>query len=213
VNELFRNTDPHGVTDVDILDPDTTTPAEGQAAFEVEQRIKTHVHQMRGLWIRLAEDLYTFANREMWRDLGHKSFDEWLAGPDIDLGRRTVYGLIEVWKELVVNRGVRPHQIADVPVSKLRDSLAAVRRGFVDAEDAIADARTLGRDDLRERYRQLSTPTGRAPRLGRHPPDESGYVPGDTPSQPAAPVRGRGRTEWAICHACGSRYRVKKQAA
>jgi hypothetical protein len=206
VNELFRNTDPHGVTDVDILDPDTTTPAEGQAAFEVEQRIKGHVHQMRGLWIRLAEDLYLFANGEMWRDLGHQSFDEWLAGPDIDLARRTVYGLIEVWKELVVNRGVRPHQIADVPVSKLRDSLAAVRRGFVDAEDAISDARTLGRDDLRERYRQLSTPNGaRRDSAGTLPPGDNG--------QPAPPqFAAEEEAEWAICHACGSRYRVKAAA-
>jgi hypothetical protein len=207
VSELFRNTDPHGMTDVDILDPDTTTPAQGQAAFEVEQRIKTHVHQMRGLWIRLAEDLYTFANRNLWRDLGHKSFDEWLAGPDIDLGRRTVYGLIEVWKELVVNRGVRPHQIADVPVSKLRDSLAAVRRGFVDAEDAIADARTLGRDDLRERYRQLSTPTGaRRDSAGTLPP-------GDSTSQPPPQFAAEEEQQWAICPACGQRYPVKKQAA
>jgi hypothetical protein len=205
VNELFRNTDPTGITDMQVLEPDNTTPAQAQAAFEVEQRIKGTIHQMRGLWIVLAEDLYKFSAEEMWRDLGHTTFDQWLAGPDIDLARRTVYGLIEVWKELVVNRGVRPHQIADVPVSKLRDSLAAVRRGFVDAEDAIADARTLGRDDLRDRYRQLSTPAG-----ARR--DSAGTLPASsTNGGPAEPLfAAEEEPEWAICHACGSRYRVNR---
>lgn len=212
MSELFRNTDPTGIMDTDTYDPDQPIPPgvqlDAHSAFEVEQRIKGTIHSMRGLWIVLAEDLYRFANGEMWRDLGHKTFDEWLAGPDIDLARRTVYGLIEVWNELVVKRGVKPHELADVPISKLRDSLAAVRRGFVDAEDAISDARTLGRDDLRERYRQLSTPQG-----ARR--DSAGTLPaGDSNGQPAPPqFAAEEEAEWAICHACGQRYQVKKAAA
>jgi hypothetical protein len=51
--------------------------------------------------------------------------------------------------------------------------LPAVRRGFVDSKDALADARTLARDDLRQRYSEVSTASsrGRAPLAAETEPD------------------------------------------
>jgi hypothetical protein len=217
VNELFRNTDPEGVTDVQILDADDPTPGEAHIAFTLEQRIKLNIGQVRTLWIQIAEDLYKFWNGEMWVKLGLPTFDAWLAGPDIELGRRAVYRLIEIHRELVVNRGVRPGLLADVPVSKLQIALPAIRRGFIDIDDALADCRALGRDDLRDRMDRLSNPEGaRKDRAGALHPDnspanESGYVPGTQAEPPPPPqFAAEEEPEWAICHVCGSKYRVQR---
>lgn len=203
-----------------VLDPGDATPSQAQRAFEVEQRIKHNIGQLRTVWILIAEDLYEFNKLQMWRDLGHVSFDEWCAGPDVDLSRRMVFNLIQIWRELVVGRGIKPKQLANVPTSKVTDILAAVRRGFVDPEDALADCRTLGRDDLRERYKLLSTPAGaREDGAGTlpafpEPPAESKESAAAALSLESPPLGGSGgfaaekEPEYAICHACGSRYKV-----
>lgn len=215
MNELFRNTDPHGATDIDIIDHDGPIPpnvtADAQAAFEIDQRIKGNMRQMRTLWVSVAEDLYAFQQGKMWEKLGVDTFEEWLAGPDVDLARRTVFGMIEVWRELVVKRGATVRQLSDVPISKLRDVMPAVRRGYVDLGDAIADCRVLSRDGLRERYAELSTVAGaRRDNAGLLPsgPVEP-PVAGDPPApRPEPQFDATREPEWAICHACGSRYRV-----
>jgi hypothetical protein len=175
VNELFRRTDPDDLTDLDVIDSTTNgaAPAQVQAAHDVDQAIKQCIGLIRTSWIKLAEHLYQFHEQDMWRDLGYTTFEQWLAGPEIDLSRRQVYALMESWRELVVNRGVKPKELEDVPVGKLREVLPAVRRGFVDTDDALADCRTLARDDLRQRYQEVSNTTsrGRAPLDATKEPD------------------------------------------
>jgi hypothetical protein len=210
VNELFRMTDPENLTDpgaggIEVLDPQDPTPAQAQAAHEVASRIKTNILSMRTIWVQIAEDLYRFHDLDMWKDLGHSSFEQWLAQPEIQLGRRTVFNLIEVWRELVVNKGVQPRELMDVKISNVRDVLAAVRRGYVDPDDAIADCRMLGRDDLRTKYQTLATPAGaRRDPAGLLPsPDEPGGSGAfDATSEP----------RYAVCHVCGSRYQVREAA-
>lgn len=126
--------------------------AAAEVAATVEARIREQVKVMRSGWMRLAEDLYRFHHLEMWRDLGYETFEVWLAGPDIGLSRRHVYGLVEAWRELVVNRGVAPKELERVTVGSVREVLPAVRLGLVDVGDALSDCEALGRMDLRERY-------------------------------------------------------------
>lgn len=190
VNELFANTDPTGVTDLEpeVGEPDYPLAAQAAAAWEVEQRIKGFVRAIRTTWIRLAEDLYRFHELDMWRDLGYSSFDAWTAGPEIDLSRRQVYNLIMAWREFVVVRGVLPGQLEDVAISKVPEVMPALRRGQVDVAGALADCRTLAREDLRQRYAGVGTKPGR--------PDTSSSL--DAEAEPA----------YAICPSCGSRYKV-----
>lgn len=177
----------------------TTSSASGQElaaqfAFQVEQRIRVTIGDIRTAWVRLAEDLFNFQQSELWRDLGHSSFEAWLASPDIDLGRRWVYELISMWRDLVIDRHVKPDRLLPVNVSKVREVLPAIRRGQVTVEDALSDCETLGRDDLRKRYTGSESPT---------------------PGQPdtSSAVHTSSETEYAICHACGSRYPRRKEAA
>lgn len=170
--------------------PAGPSAAQAGVAFAAEERIRTHVRAMRGLWVRLAEDLHKFQELEMWRDLGHTTFEQWLASPDIELERRWVYELIGMWRELVIKRHVDPASLEPVQVSKVREVLPAIRRGFVDIDDALADCETLGRDDLRAKY----AGAGSQSPVGRQKLDAT--------TEP----------EFALCHACGSRYPVRSVA-
>jgi hypothetical protein len=176
----------------DLAHTEPTEP-QAKAAFEVERRIRSNVSAMRGLWVRLAEDLHKFSDMEMWRDLGHTGFEAWLASPDIELERRWVYELIAMWRELVVKRDVAPALLEPLQVSKIREVLPAIRRGFVNIPDALADCETLARDDLRTKYSGVGTG-------------------GSQPASPNGKLDATTEQEFAICHACGSRYPVRRAA-
>jgi hypothetical protein len=81
---------------------------------------------------------------------------------------------------LVIQRGVDPKELENAEVSKVREVLPAIRKGTVTVEQALADVRVLGREDLRIRYSGAGAglTTGHGP--GAHP----GY---------------------AVCPTCGSR--------
>lgn len=174
------------------IPPRTTLAA--QAAQQVEDRLRQTLQMQRALWVTLAEDLHKFSRQRLWADLGHPSFESWLAGPDIDLERRWVYELISIWEQLVVKRDVKPEQLAPVQVSKIREVLPGVRRGEVTVEEALSDAEVLPREDLRAKYTGVQSPT-------------PGRVDNGTAVNTASEAR------FAICHACGSRYPVQEQAA
>ena len=159
--------------------------AQAKAAFDVANRIVENVKRLRTLWIEIAQDLYKFNEFEMWRDLGYMSFEAWLAEPEVELGRRHVYYLLQAWRELVIDRGVEPKELEEIELSKVQEVLPAIRRGQVKPDVALADTKTLTLTDLRERYRQ---PAG---------PDNSTHL--DATTEP----------EYAICPACGGRYQVK----
>lgn len=132
----------------------TRDPSAPQAkkAFDVETRIKGRVRAMRTMWIELAEDLHEFSKNDMWRDLGWRSFEQWLASPEVEISRRQAYYLLDTWRELVVKRGVKPAELEKVEISKVQEVLPAIRRGYADVPDALSDCESLARDDLRSKY-------------------------------------------------------------
>jgi hypothetical protein len=179
----------------DLVQHSTADPTEAQAAaaHTAELEVKAIIHRMRSAWADLAERLYHFSERRHWRALGYRSFEQWLASPEIDLSRREVFYLIEAWRELVVERGVEPKRLERVQVSKVRDVLPAVRRGVVTPDEALSDAETLSREDLREHYAHVGRP-------GSESPSER---PLDATTEPA----------FTVCDACGSRIRVRGAVA
>lgn len=135
--------------------------AEVDRAHEVEKNIKTGCNAIRGLWFTLASYLYEFFEKKMWVSLGYETFNEWLATPEIDLGRTQVYALVEAYRELVVEREVDPEQLGALDVTKIAVVLPALRAGAVSLEEALSDCETLSRSDLREKYgQQLPEKTG-----------------------------------------------------
>jgi hypothetical protein len=164
---------------------------EGQAAYAVQTRIQQTMRVIRVGWARLAEDLFRFSELEMWRHLGYDSYESWLADPSIDIERRWAFQLTALWRELVIHRGADPKRLEKAAPSKLQEVLPAVRRNHVALEEALADAETLSRSDLRERYGPRGAGTTSAANGSR--PDTSTHY--EATGEPA----------YVICPTCSSR--------
>jgi hypothetical protein len=122
-----------------------------ERAFEIEKEIINGCQATRFVWISLAAKLHTFHSQKMWEERDCDTFEEWLGTPEISLGRSQVYALIQIHEELVLKRGIDPERLAMEP-SKIAQVLPALRRGDIDVEGALADAGSLSRADLREKY-------------------------------------------------------------
>lgn len=166
----------------------STTPA-AEAAYAVDREIRATVHRMRGLWVELAERLYRFHTAEMWRDLGHDTFEAYLADPELELERRWVYELIGMYRTLVVDQGVKTEQLEQLHVSKVREVLPAIRRGWVEVDTALADVGALTRHDVELKYRGLASSTPGRPSTG---PEV------ETDREPV----------WRTCGECGRPYQA-----
>jgi hypothetical protein len=129
---------------------DVLTPV---AAFELEAEIVAKRAGQLSTWVPLAGALYRFHSGEGWRQRACESFNEWLAQPEVNLGRAEAYALIAAWRELVVEREVAVGDIAELDPSKVQVVLPAIRGG-VEVQDALSDCASLSRSDLREKYQQ-----------------------------------------------------------
>lgn len=168
------------------------TPAEAQAraeqCYEIEQRIKDAMHTGRtAIWM-LAEALYDFDEERGWSALGYESLSHWLADPDIAMTRTTYYRMIGQWRALVIEHQIDRERLEELDVSKVEIVLPAVRAGKKTLEEALDDATTMGRRDLREEYF--------GPDRNREP--ESEVVP---PSNGDQPVGRLAQLEAAIARA------------
>ena len=98
------------------------------------------------LHIQLGEELYYFCEGKMWLDRDCKSFEEYIATPEVNIKRTTAYALKRIYKVMILDLGIRPAGLPgwtklDVICSHIDD----------DNKDAlIASASTLSRNDLRK---------------------------------------------------------------
>lgn len=132
----------------------TKTPASVRTAEATQKKIVKGCEAIRTVWIALAGHLHDFFEMKMWTTLGYETFAEWLATPEIDLGRTQVYALIEAYRELVIDRGVEVETLSNLDVTKIAVVLPAIRSGEVELDVALSDCETLSRSDLREKYGQ-----------------------------------------------------------
>lgn len=156
-----------------------------QWAADCEGRIVARMRDIRASWVALAADLYEFHASKGWQALGYETLEEWLAQPDVEMARRTFFSLVETHRELAVQRAIPIEALERVDVTKVQEVLPAIRRGQVDASEALADAEVLSRSDLREKYRAIA--------------------PLDTePDRSIAPDD----FHWETCASCGQRLKV-----
>lgn len=140
--------------------PSAVTPEQKRAeyAYGLEVEVLAAVTHVRRSWVPLAQRLYEFHAAKAWEALGHESFTVWLGGPEVGLAKRTGYRLVELWRDLAVERGVPPEALARVDIAKLDTVLPALRRGDIDTATALADAEALSKSDLVEKYRGTPAP-------------------------------------------------------
>jgi hypothetical protein len=122
-----------------------------ERAHELEREIVAGCRVIRSAWVALAAFLHEFHADAMWEALGHATFNEWLGDPDVSLGRRHAYALIDAHRVLVLDKGVKPAALNELEATKVAEVLPAIKQGL-DVEEALADVRVLSRSDLREKY-------------------------------------------------------------
>lgn len=121
-------------------------------AHRIERSIVDGLGEQRRVWPRLAVALFAFHEGKGWEALGLSSFGEWIGQPEIGLSRSSVYGLIDIYRTVCVDRG---HDLASLEMldpSKVAVTLRAIKAGQVDVDQALADALSLSRSDLKEKY-------------------------------------------------------------
>jgi hypothetical protein len=121
-------------------------------AASVEARLRQAREAQRLSWVTLAGILYEFDEDNLWEPLGYESLNEWLAGPDVELTRKSFRDHVRIWRELVIERGVEWSSLAFVDFTKVRDALPIITSGKADAATVLSDAAVLTRSDLIEKY-------------------------------------------------------------
>ena len=161
-------------------------------AHATDQRIKQNMAIQKGLWLQLAADLYLFKEARMWEVLGYASFSAYVADADADMEPRWAYQLVEMYSQLVIERGVDVERLKSLHVSKVRAVLPAIRQEKVSVDQAFADCEALGKRDLETKYKGANSPTP-----GK--PDTSSTIYTDYEPQ------------YMQCPTCGSRVEVDEE--
>lgn len=124
---------------------------QAERAHELERAVVVGSLSARRAWIEMAQALHTIQSERLYELLGYERFTEWIATPEISLGRSQAYALTSIYQEFVVERGVPVDDLAYIEPTKLADTLPAVRSGHPVGE-ALADATELSRSDLKAKY-------------------------------------------------------------
>lgn len=132
--------------------PGTALERKQARARTVEREVKKGTMAIRLVWGHMARYLHEFKEGAMWGHLGYEDFNSWIASPEIDLGRSSVYGMIEAYEVLVLGNQIDEAKLQELEVSKVAQVLPAIRKGDVEVLDALADVEVLSRSDLRIKY-------------------------------------------------------------
>lgn len=123
-------------------------------AFELQKEVVTGSLSARRAWVQMAAALYAIQSERLYELLGYERFTEWIATPEISLGRSQAYYLTSIYQTFVVEKGIPLDDLSYIEPSKLAETLPAVRSG-ADVGEALADATELSRSDLRAKYRGM----------------------------------------------------------
>jgi hypothetical protein len=139
--------------------------AEAEAAFAIDQRIRSKIREGRSAVWGLAEACYEFDEACGWYALGIDDLNEYLGDPEIGLSRSYFQRLVRAWRR-VVARQLHEH-LPELEPNKLDIVMVAVDKGQELLQDAIADAKSLSRSDIIDRYvTKRESPEMRAPGQG-----------------------------------------------
>lgn len=148
-------TSPNGVAATPARDLTETEVKELQTlAYQVESTIVNACTEIRTKGVVLAEALYVFLEKQLWRVLDYDSLNAFLAGPDISLSKGHVMKLTRVYRELCVDRGLPRAELEGVDFEKVQLALPALKDGKVKdgVLGIVSDARALSRSAMQEKY-------------------------------------------------------------
>lgn len=133
-----------------------------ERAHALEREVVVGSMSVRRTWIHMAAGLHAIRAEGLYELLGYERFTEWIASPEISMGRSQAYSLTAIYEELVIERGVKVEDIQYLEPSKLGEIIPAIRKG-ADITDCLYDAQELSRSDLRQKYRGDPEPEDEGP--------------------------------------------------
>jgi hypothetical protein len=125
----------------------TSAADRATTAWERHEEILALKGLIEHTFLELGGKLYEFHHAENWRDLNYVSFNEYLADPMVNIGRRTAYRCIRVYETYILQLSCDTVALLEAGVSKLDLMATAVTPG--DVGEWLDKARTLSRSDLR----------------------------------------------------------------
>jgi hypothetical protein len=131
------------------------TEAAAKAAHEAHEKVMQGLRAVRLGLAAAAEGCHDLHRSEGWRALGCETLAEYLAAPEVTLSRPKFYALSEIWARYVEAGGIDPSLLGGADRTKLEVPLPALGQGLVTAEQAVADATSMAREDLRARYDEI----------------------------------------------------------
>lgn len=140
-----------------VVLPAVREPSEedAEAAQGAHEKFLAGLAEARAGLAYAAEGAYLLKSTEGWKALGYENVSEYLAAPEITMSRSEFYRLAEIWERYVLNGGVPVEGLQGVGPTKLEVPLPALEAGVVSAVQALADATSMPRSDLREHYQGL----------------------------------------------------------
>lgn len=145
------------------VDFSTLNDAEqAEVGQSLEKQILDDSSQVMARYLRIGRNLYVVSKNKLYEKMGHGTFDEWRAQPDLNLARATSYALMKVFETYVEKLGVSPDRLSGLDWTKLYAVAQFVNPSNVD--EFIEKVRNLSRTDL-----QSEISAARALAMGKTP--------------------------------------------
>jgi len=129
-----------------IIDAKTGEIIEAGDAWERHQRIVALRVGIQQGFLELGHELYDFRLAKQWKELGHPTFNSYIADPDVDLGRMTAFRLMTVYGCYALNLQVTPVLLLEAGYSKLY--MLCPYMTSENVREWVDRAGTLSRSDL-----------------------------------------------------------------
>ena len=116
-------------------------------AWERHKRIVGYRNLAEKTFLALGEELYHFEDLKQYTDLGHPTFESYLADPDVDIARRTAFVIKGIYKKYVMELQSASDALLPVGYNKLEVMRPHMIENNVD--EWVIKAATLSRSDLK----------------------------------------------------------------
>jgi hypothetical protein len=130
---------------------------EATVAHAHRQSIIAAKRKAEAQFLVIGRHLYGLKQDDLWRALGHESFDELLADPEINLKRSTAYAMIRIWRVFGLPNEVPTDVLQQIGVDKLDVIAGPFEKAEPErAADLLSKAVTLAKSDLQDVVRPLA---------------------------------------------------------
>lgn len=129
------------------IDIDTGEIISSDDAWERHERIVSLRNLAEKTFLALGEELYWFEEEKQYKELGHPTFESYLADPDVDISRATAFKLKGIYARYCLELKVSPAILLPAGYDKLYTIRPHMTERNVD--EWVTKASTLSRSDLK----------------------------------------------------------------